>query len=86
MESSVVQRIELEDQRVGDAIVKLKEMISHRLIEKGTKAFASRHEAYGIIAEEFYELLGALHQNDRASFKDELIDIAVGCIIAHASL
>jgi NTP pyrophosphatase (non-canonical NTP hydrolase) len=63
---------------IGDAITR-------RLREKGDGAYASEHETYGIIAEEFDELRDAMRANDPANFREELVDIAVACIIGMAS-
>ena len=56
-----------------------------RLKEKGDGAYAGPHECYGIIAEEFKELLDAVQANDSMAECEELIDIAVACIIGLAS-
>ncbi len=63
----------------------VEQMVIRRIDEKGDGAYSGTHEAYGILAEEFKELLDAMHANDAESFRDELVDIAVACIIALAS-
>lgn len=42
--------------------------------------FTSRHEAYGVLAEEFYELMKGLHENNHDNFYLELSQIAAVCI------
>ena len=42
--------------------------------------YHSKHECYGVIAEEFHELMLALHQSHESNFEAELMDIAVVCL------
>lgn len=80
-----VERPDLNELAIEDAKDWLSDEVWRRLRQKGWAQFASRHEAYGIIDEERYELMKALHENDKDGFRQELIDIAVACIIAAAS-
>lgn len=62
-----------------------------QLVTKGSHAFASSHETYGIIAEEMLELLQAIHAKGTISQKREAIygelsDIAVAAIHGMASI
>ena len=59
--------------------------VDERILEKGSGAYAGPHETYGIIAEEFDELRDAMRANSAGDFRDELIDIAVACIVGLAS-
>lgn len=58
----------------------------HDITQEFTRAtddypeFASRHEAYGVLAEEFYELMKALHENDHAGYYLELSQVAAVCL------
>ncbi len=67
------------------AIDEVDNTVSRRLNEKGWGAFAGPHETFGVIAEEFKELLDELQANSVVGFRKELIDIAVACIIGLAS-
>ena len=58
----------------------LESKINIRIQEHGKEIAGSTHEVYGIIAEEFHELMLAMHGNDNAEFYAELEDIAVACI------
>jgi hypothetical protein len=58
----------------------LESKIKMRLNQHGNKLAGSPHEVYGIIAEEFHELMLAMHSNDSSDFYSELEDIAVACI------
>lgn len=64
----------------------------HRLLDKkGWGVFQSKHEALGVITEEYHELVEAIHTTDLNEqgdkhIREELEDIAVACIVAIASL
>jgi hypothetical protein len=60
--------------------------LDRRLFEKGAGAWLSRHEIMGIISEEYLELQLANHLKNTTEMKNELIDIAVGCIFAVACI
>jgi hypothetical protein len=60
--------------------------LTRRMQKHGCGAYVSRHEAFGVIAEEFQELGEALRADMRAAdFEDEASDIAVACLFALAS-
>ncbi len=80
------KRKELKLSEIKKAHDVLVNEVLRRLDKKGYDSFIGTHEAYGILAEEFYELCKAMHENDTPEFKEELMDIAAGCIIAYASL
>jgi hypothetical protein len=79
-------RSEIEDTEIQNAITLLKEKIDMRLIQKQRGSYIGNHETYGILAEEFKELLDALQKNDNEEFFCELLDIAVGAILGMASM
>lgn len=62
------------------------ENVTSRIEEKGPGAFASRHEILGIIAEEHAELIEAVTSESLQGVRSELLDIAVGCVVAIASI
>jgi hypothetical protein len=66
-------------QDVGDMLMK-------RLSQRGWGIFVSQHECLGIIQEEFNEYSVAVQANNKALQREELIDIAVGCIFAITSI
>jgi uncharacterized protein YabN with tetrapyrrole methylase and pyrophosphatase domain len=72
------------------SIVNANGEIMNRLIDrlrgKGAGAWLSRHEILGIITEEYHEFIEASHSRNREQMKQELIDIAVGCIFAVACI
>ncbi len=71
-----------------DAALELvRDLYRKRMKEKGVHSFASIHEILGILAEEHnLELLKAVHENDHAQVRKELLDIAVACVHGIASL
>jgi hypothetical protein len=75
----------LSKKTIFEALDSIALKVYKRLEEKGSGAFAGPHECYGILAEEFAELLQALQVNDKTAFREELIDIAVGAVIGLSS-
>jgi NTP pyrophosphatase (non-canonical NTP hydrolase) len=71
-------------------IEKTKEIVSNALLKRlkqhGYDSFSSIHEILGIMDEEHYELLMAVHKNDDLQVKEELVDIAVGALFGIATL
>ena len=80
-----MQRDKIDLNYLQFCITKVTEKVDFRIQQKGDGAYAGPHETYGILAEEFDELLDALRANDADSFRDELGDIIVGCLIGLAS-
>lgn len=74
-------RNKLTAEGVAYAMDKIKEALGRRLTEKGPMSLTSTHEILGIIAEEYDELVEATRMNEFEHFEEELIDIAVGCIV-----
>ena len=75
------------DRRILEEVYdRIKQKTASKLEKKGDSAYVGTHETYGIIAEEFYELLKAMHENNTVNFDEELLDIAVACVIGMASL
>lgn len=66
-------------------MAKLTSRLKKKSEKRGDDAYASRHETYGLLAEEVHELLDALHKNEGDNFKEELLDIATVCILGVAS-
>lgn len=58
----------------------------YRIEQKGGRSYSSNHEALGIITEEYYELIDAVKSNNNEHVKEELLDVAVGCLFAIASM
>lgn len=68
------------------ALELLRSELLRRLMEKGEGTYASRHEIAGSVDEEWLEMHEALRGNDMEQFKEELIDLAVGCIFGAACI
>jgi len=80
------KRTELLDEEIAKVIELVGTKIDARLNEKHRGSYIGNHETYGILAEEYKELLDALQANQSHSFCLELIDIAVGAILGIASM
>lgn len=78
-------RDKLDLEYLNHCIKKVTDKIYARIKETGDGTYAGPHETYGIIAEEFDELRDAMRANDANGFRDELIDLAVACIVGLAS-
>lgn len=78
------QRPQVPSIAVNQAITATVLKLDERLKRYGHGTYASRHEALGIVAEEWHELVEAVKGNDVSEFEQELIDVAVGCIFALA--
>ena len=79
-------RKEIKNDEIVKSISLIKEKIEMRLLQKQRGSYIGNHETYGILAEEFNELLDALQANDNEEFYYELLDIAVGAILGMASM
>lgn len=51
-----------------------------RVNEKGSRSFSCMVETYGVILEEYSELMEAVRQNDHAKVRHEILDIFVPCL------
>jgi len=74
---------------ISDAFIALGKKLRYRLETKGPGSYASRHEIYGILAEEMDELLDELRINTLSGYKNfrkELLDVAVAAIFAYACM
>jgi len=81
-----ITRPNLNDAGIEKAMLDARNHFLNKLRKKKNGALISPHETYGIVAEEVYELLMALHQNNDKEFKQELLDIATACLFGYASL
>lgn len=79
-----MDRIQLTDKQVMDAVEKTVEKLKFRLEQKGYGTFASRHEILGVITEEYKEFVDAVHSKNYDDMKEEIMDLAVGCIFGLA--
>lgn len=63
-----------------------KEKLFKRLDQKGYGISVSTHEIVGILEEEMREVWGALRENNNEELYQELLDVAVACLLGMASL
>lgn len=73
-------------QHIQEAFDDIKAKLTFRIKQKGGGAYASRHEIYGILAEEMEEYLDEVRANDDVKGRVELLDIAVAAIWGMATL
>lgn len=81
-----MERPQLSDVILLQAIESLTVGMGTRIENKGRGAFLSNHEMLGIVAEEYHELVEAVRQNDAVDVANELADIAVACLFSLASM
>ncbi len=80
-------REQVESKFIDDAIEETKLHVYRCLNRHGNGTFASKHEAYGILAEEVQELLNTIEKNSNsAQLEVEFKDVAQVCIFALACL
>ncbi len=71
---------------VTQAIANVEVRTATILERHGSGAFAGHHEILGVLTEEYYEVVYAVHNKERGSLQDELLDLAAACVKALASL
>lgn len=81
-----MEREKLNTFQIANAIDLTVAKLNFRLQQKGYGTFTSSHEILGVITEEYYELIEAVKSNTLNEVKEELKDIAVGCIFAIACI
>jgi len=79
-------RQQITSSQIESAIDKAREKLYARLEEKGYGTWLSRHEILGFMAEEYYETTMAVHGESLDEVKEELKDMAVGCLFAIACI
>ena len=81
-----MDRITVTEEHLQATMERVEYVLRHRIAKVGSGAYASRHEALGVIAEEYHELVDAVRDNNnRQRFIDECFDVAVAAIFALAS-
>lgn len=72
---------------INKAMEELREHVAKCMIRHGHGTFASKHEAYGILAEEVKELLDSIEKNkSNNDLEVEFKDVAQVCVFALACL
>lgn len=79
-------RHQLTQEEFDHAIEAVTRKLEYRQKQKGMGTYASCHEALGVLEEEYDEYLDEVHDRNTEGQVKELIDIAVGCIWAIASI
>lgn len=73
-------------EQIESEIRHLERMLDKRIIKHGNGAFVSPHEILGVVDEEYDEFKEAVHDNVLGEAYAELVDIAVACVFACASI
>ena len=73
-----MNRPEISQGNINEAIKRVVNTIKLELAIKGPHTFSSKHEILGILTEEYYELVKAVHTD--VNFQGELIDVAVAAV------
>lgn len=80
-------RKQITKRQVRNAVIETQTKLKRRLNnEKGWGTWLSRHEILGFAEEERFELCQAVHSDSLEDVKEELLDLAVGCIFAVACI
>lgn len=83
---STINRKQIEENEITISMAEIHLKLKKRLQTYGNGTFASKHEILGIIAEEYHELVEAVKNEDLNNVKEELLDIAVGCLFGIACI
>ena len=80
-------RLQVTQAELEAAILQVVSGLSKRLAKHGRGAYVSDHEALGVIAEEYHELVDAARSNEdgRVRFDEECMAVAIACLFATAS-
>jgi hypothetical protein len=81
-----IKRPQLTNKHLKLMIDRFEKALANKINKKGMNTWVSRHEIYGFVAEEFYELMKSLHENHHTNFEEELIDVMVSCLWGLASI
>ena len=79
-------RKQITQSQIEKAIDETKKKLFERLEEKGYGAWLSRHEISGFLTEEYHEVIESIHKENLDNVKEELKDVAVGCLFAIACI
>lgn len=77
------QSVEITEDLISEALTMLGVNLRRRLIEKGRDSFVNANETLGATEAELRE---AVHIKEPQRICEELLDVAVGCVIGVASL
>jgi NTP pyrophosphatase (non-canonical NTP hydrolase) len=56
-----------------------------RMQQKGRRPYHGKHEMLGVLTEEYFETVEAVHSKQHARIREELLDVAVTAIFGIAS-
>lgn len=79
-------RIKLTETEISQGVNLFYDKLMDRLKEKGKGTFVSRHEIQGVVTGEYHELVEAVEHESLEQYKQELLDVAVGCVFGVACI
>lgn len=82
----VVVRAELTPEKIDSLVDEFRRLLERRVIRKGKGLLVSRHEIFGVVAEEYVEVSAAVHDADNLLLRHELWDIAIAGAVGVASI
>lgn len=80
-----MRRLKVSGKTTCLALQHVRLKLARQLLKKGNDALASPCEGLGVVTEEYYELITAVHGNKGSEYVAELLDVAVAAIWALAS-
>ena len=63
-----------------------RQQLERRIHRKGDRCLISRHEILGVVAEEYAELIDAVHNGNLVSIRGECWDVAIAAAVGVASV
>ena len=79
-------RKQIHEAHLHGAVIQISEALKIALKHKGSGTLSSTHEILGIVTEEYLELVDAVRANEQREVKEELLDIAVACVMGIACI
>ncbi len=76
-------RNQITKQEIKKGVADFHKALLKALDKKGYGAFASSHEVYGILDEEYEELKREFHSDNKSKQADELLDVAISALFGY---
>jgi len=83
---SVTGRRTVDQADIDAMCLEFRKQLLRRLDRKGNGCFMSRHEVLGCVAEEYFELTGAVHQGELKDVRWECWDVSVAAAFGAISI
>ncbi len=80
----MVNRVNYAD--IQMAFSAMRKKLEQKIAQYGNVKFHSPHECLGVVTEEHYELISAVHRNDPDEFRSECMDVAIAAFWSFLSI